>query len=235
MEKEYKSIIPFGCMCSVALHLNKLGLRSKSAFFDWLTSDIQSNMKVVDDDFTDFFNAKYFRQDYQQHPHLVTHTKYHFIYSHVFDAKRSLKRQYHYVQRNVQRSIDNFKALLNNKPSLLLYYSRDEKEITWICENQDLLAVFAKRHECDLAFVFNYPAKEGFSFPAFVIRQNDIHKPIGGGVSFPLIETGDLDAYLLCHYADEQRKQNLLYRPKTHLIHKLFSKIRSYRKDRLRV
>ena len=230
--KRYKNIAPFGCMCSLALHLRKIGLRSSSCFFDWLTSDLAHNMEIVDNDFNDFFNKKYFKQEYPDYAHLITNTKYNFVYSHVFNPKQTLDKQYESVKKRVQRGIDNFKKALSDD-CLLIYYSRSKKETDWIRDNQDKIKAFCLKHRCDITFVLNFDIDGPFIFPKYIIPQNNIHKPIGGGVSYLFEKTEKLDEYLLSVFDPEERQKNLRHVSKESLFIRIKRKLYSFRKDRL--
>ena len=234
--KIYNNIVSFGCMCSTALYLKKIGVRSKSCFFDWITSDIKNNLLLVNNKFDDFFNKTYFRQDYKGYSHLVTNTKYNFVYSHVFDSKKTLAKQYNSVKKRVQKSIDNFLLSLNDS-CLLVYYSRSEVENKWIVDNQESIKDFCKTYGCDIIFVLNFEIDVDFAFPTFVIPQNNVHIPNGGGVSFPFTNTEALDAYLIEHYPIDKLQKNLRHPKKEHksIFKSAFHRLSMLKRDKLKI
>lgn len=230
--KIYNNVVSFGCMCSLALHLKKLGLRSSSGYFDWVTSDIEKNIELVENNFEGFFDTKYFKQEFPGYAHLITNTKYRVVYTHVFDPKSTLKKQYQKCRRYVQKKIDNFYKSLNDN-CLLIYYSRSEQENNWIKTHQELIKEFCDKHKCDMAFVLNFDIEGPFAFPKFVIPQNNIHKPNGGGVSYPFEHTEELDDFLISHYDIEKRQKNLSFKSKESLIHRIKRRLGAHKKDRL--
>lgn len=62
-ETNYKHVISLGFFCSVALELERKGLRDASYPFDWLISDFQGVIKVIENRFYDFLNIDFFSQN----------------------------------------------------------------------------------------------------------------------------------------------------------------------------
>ena len=60
--KEYKHFISLGYFCSVALELERIGLRSASSPFDWCISNYKGVMKAIENRFEDFLNYDYLSQ-----------------------------------------------------------------------------------------------------------------------------------------------------------------------------
>lgn len=230
--KIYNNIVSFGCMCSTALYLKKIGVRSSSCFFDWLTSDLKHNMELVDSGFKDFFETKYFKQEFPGYSHLITNTKYNFVYTHVFNPKETMKKQYKRVKKHIQKSIDNFIKSINDN-CLLIYYSRSKEECEWIKHNESAIHDFCSRHNCDMTFVLNFDIGNNFQFKKIVIPQNNIHKPNGGGVSYPFECTEELDSFLISHYDENKRLKNINFKSHRSIIGALKHKLQSKKKDRL--
>lgn len=59
-ETNYKHVISLGFFCSVALELERKGVRDASYPFDWLISDFQGVIKVIENRFYDFLNIDFF-------------------------------------------------------------------------------------------------------------------------------------------------------------------------------
>lgn len=233
ISKKYENIISFGCMCSLALHLKELGLRSKSCFFDWVNCEsINNNIRLVLDNFNGVFDKTYFVQKYTNSPHIVTNAKYKIDFVHLFNAKITLKKQYSRTKERVERSIRNFYNSANNN-CLLIYYSRDENEKQWIISNQDVINSFCKKFNCDIAFVFSYKFDDFLNYPKFIISENNIHKPFGGPVSYPFDGTVELDNFLLSHYDEHKRQKNLSYKKRKSIFKKIGNFMYRFRKVRL--
>ena len=218
-KEKYNHIISFGCMCSCALFLEKYGFRDASYFFDWLTSNIFGNIEVIENDFAVVTNATFFKQEYDDYPHLVTHEKYGFIYTHVFDTKTTYVKQSKQVNKYISKRIQNIKnALLNN--SLFVYYCRDKEEQKQIEKSANKILEFSQKYNVDILFIFNNEVSSSFPFKSFVIPYNNTHYPIGGDVSYPF-EGGDTEeivSWLTQRYDETLRNKNLQFKRKRNLF-----------------
>lgn len=59
----YNHFISLGSFCSLASELERFGLRDASYPFDWLISDFKDVIYLIDNEFDDLFNEKYFMQN----------------------------------------------------------------------------------------------------------------------------------------------------------------------------
>ena len=229
---KYSNIVSLGCMCSTALYLKKIGVRSCSTFFDWLDGNLKGYLEIIENNFDDVLNKDLLVQKYESAPHIVTNKKYDVSFVHLFDSKKTFSSQEKYVKKYVKKHIDNFVRSLNNY-CLLVYYCREKNEEDWIQNNQELLVKFCEQHHCDLIFVFNNKEVKLNSFKSFFVPTNNIHKPFGGPVSYLFEDTAELDAFLISHYDPEQRKKNLQFKPRKHVLRSLMTRLSSHKKDKL--
>lgn len=220
--KKYSKVMSFGCMCSTALFLRKNGFRSESTIFDWFSSSLMSNLKMLDDNFEHLLDRKFLCQKYPEFPHIVDNSYYDASLNHLFDEYKPFDKQIKTVQKHCSKRIDRFMKNLANESCLLLYYSRDEKECEWISKNSSLLKDYCKKYHFDFLFVTNYKLNENFVFPWFYIPFNNIHKPYGGEVSFPFEQDSDLINYINERYDIATKKKNLSYKAKKHFLRKVF-------------
>ena len=229
----YNNVVSVGCMCSTAIYLRNLGVRSKSCFFDWINIEsFETVIDLIESGFAGCIDEKYLRQNYKEHPHIVSNTKYGFDYVHLFDKKQTFKKQYNLVSNKVAKSITNFKESLSND-CLLVYYSRSSNDTNWIERNQKKILNFCCKYKCDIFFVLNFEVKENFLFKKIIIPQNNIHKPFGGGVSYPFTNTEILNKFLLEHYSDKKRSRNLKHKNKFSFFDKCKKIIYKFTKDKL--
>ena len=234
-KEKYNHIISFGCMCSCALFLKKFGFRDSSYFFDWLTSNIFGNIETIENDFKDVTNPGFFKQEYTDYPHLVTHTKYGFIYTHVFDAKTTYSKQSKQVNKYTFKRIQNFKkSLLDN--SLLVYYCRDAEEQKEIEKSVNKLIEFTQKYSVDILFIFNNKVGSSFPFKSFVIPYNNIHYPIGGEVSYPFEggDTEDMVSWLTSRYDENLRNKNLQFKRKRNVFKAVIRKLKQHKQNVLK-
>ena len=224
--KIYKSVMSFGCMCSTALFLRKNGFRSESTIFDWFSSTLQANLKLLDNDFSNLISKEYLYQPYKDFPHIVDNKFYEISLNHLFSEYQTFKKQFKKVSRFCYKRIKRFKENLRDGNALLVYYSRDKEECEWISNNESLLEEYSARFSFDWLFITNYPLKENFKYPHYVIPFNNIHKPYGGEVSFPFEKDEDIIKFLNEHYDETKKEKNLLYKPKKHFFMKVFQRFK---------
>ena len=222
-------------MCSCALFLRKHGFRDVSCFFDWLTSYFFENIKLIENDFGDVLNSKFFIQEYTDNPHLVTNTKYKFVYTHVFDPKTTYTKQKTKVEKYINKRIANFKKTFSDN-SLLVYYCRDLEEQKKIENSTERIIDFINKFNTNIIFIFNNKVEADFPFKTFVIPYNNIHKPIGGEVSYPF-EGGDTDElidWLTERYDESKILKNKKYKKRRNLFVSLINKLKRNKKNVLK-
>ena len=176
---------------------------------------------MLDDDFRHILSKEYLIQPYKEFPHIVDNTFYEVSLNHMFNEYKSFDKQLNDVSNYCKKRIERFKAALREGKTLLVYYSRDEKECLWIASNSELLKSYCQKYGFDWLFITNYPLPDCFSFPNFMMPINNIHKPYGGGVSFPFENEEMIVKFLANHYSEEKRKQNLKHKTKRSLLRKV--------------
>lgn len=231
-KEKYSNIVSIGCMCSTALYLRSIGVRSCSSFFDWVDGNLKNNIELIENSFSNLFDRDLLVQKFDGCPHIVTNTKYGISFVHLFDPKKTFDKQYSKIKKETDKRIQNFYDSLKNN-CLLVYYCRNKEEAKWIKNNQELLVNFCLKHQCNFIFIFNDKTIKLESFKSFVIPANNIHIPFGGPVSYLFEETSELDEFLISHYDPEKRKQNLAYHPRKHIIRHIKAKLSKHRKDKL--
>ena len=225
----------FGCMCSTALFLRKYGFRSESTIYDWFSSSLLSNLKMLDDGFKNLLKKEYLYQPYKEFPHIVDNSFYDVSLNHIFDEYTSFKKQIKNVTKICNTRINRFMENLKSGGSLLVYYSRDEKECKWISKNQALLKGYCKKYGFDWLFITNYRLEDDFIFPNYVVPTNNIHKPYGGGVSFPFENEKPIVDYLANHYSPELIKENLKHKEKKHAVKKIIRRLKKMSGIKLKI
>ena len=65
--KSYSHFISLGYFCSVAMELERTGLRASSSPFDWLISDFTGVTDVINNHFKDFLDYDLLFQNHQHH------------------------------------------------------------------------------------------------------------------------------------------------------------------------
>lgn len=225
--KKYKHIISFGSMCSVALFLRENGFREGATIFDWLKSNLESNMKLIENNFLDLLNISYLTQKYTDHPEIIDNTYYDISLSHLFDETLSLKSNMKIVSRIIKNRTQRFFDFINDGPSLLVYYCYEKNDFKWIKDNVDKILNFKTKYKIDILFLSNYAFENDFPFESFTLSFNSIHEPFGLHVTFPFDNCQFLVSYLSKRYDAKKIVTNLKYKEKRVSIkHRLFRKIR---------
>lgn len=82
MEK-IKYVVSLGCVCNVSCYLKSLGLKQFSLPFDWIFSNCQMIIDILNDDFKDFIDTKYI---VDKHKHVKYHERF-FEHKNMKDEK----------------------------------------------------------------------------------------------------------------------------------------------------
>lgn len=164
--------ISLGYFCSVAIELEKLGLRTESSPFDWLISDFEGVLCAIQTNFEDFLNPDFLAQNTRVRSR-YKNTKYNLQFFHDFDQYQSLQSQLPSVQDKYNRRIQRFYKSIT-EPTLFIRYISDEqktdntsKELLWIEENYDSILATLKsfNEKNDILFIAN----DGISSSKFKI------------------------------------------------------------------
>lgn len=124
--KQYKNFISLGYFCSVALELEKIGLRSTSSPFDWVISNYEGVINAIQNHFEDFLSYDHLLQSESIRKRYFDE-KYRMWFFHDFDQYHSLKAQLPDVKAKYLRRIDRFYEDIK-QPTLFVRYISDETE-----------------------------------------------------------------------------------------------------------
>lgn len=148
----YKHYISLGYFCSVAMELEKYGLRDCSYPFDWLITDFEGVILAIESGFSDYLN---YENMYQNRDIRSTYTdqKYHFSFIHDFNKYARLSKQISSVRDKYQRRIDRFYQNIT-EPTLFVRYISDELldengkslELIYIEENLPRILALIKQY-----------------------------------------------------------------------------------------
>lgn len=155
--KQYKNYISLGYFCSVALELERMGLRSTSSPFDWIISNYEGVINAIQNHFEDFLSYENLLQSESVHKRYFDE-KYRMWFFHDFDQYHSLKSQLPSVKAKYLRRIYRFYEDIK-EPTLFVRYISDEteEELEYIKKNhtkiKDLLKSF--NQENDVLYIAN--------------------------------------------------------------------------------
>lgn len=154
--------ISLGYFCSVAMELEKMGLRSESSPFDWLISDFNGVLCSIESRFEDFLNPAFLSQNKINRSH-YKNTKLNLQFFHDFNPYTPLQEQLPAVQDKYNRRIRRFYDTIA-EPTLFIRYISDipgscngSDEIQWIEENYAFIISLLKsfNEQNDILFIAN--------------------------------------------------------------------------------
>lgn len=122
--KKFTHFISLGYFCSVALELERMGLRSTSSPFDWCISEFKGVINAIDNHFEEYLAYEVLAQDKESHGR-YKNEKYNVAFWHDFNKYVSLKEQISDVQKKYDRRIERFYENIC-EPTLFVRYISDE-------------------------------------------------------------------------------------------------------------
>lgn len=196
--------ISLGYFCSIAMDLEKLGLRTESSPFDWLISDFEGVIRAIRDHFEDFLSPEYLAQNSHCRDH-YKNMKYDLQFFHDFDPYQPLQDQLPSVQNKYNRRIQRFYKSIT-EPTLFIRYINDKPntdgtstELLWIEENYDsIMALLKSFHDQnDILFIandgvtsqkikiYNVPKDDGDSVARSPLTKTPALQEIFYNIDFP--------------------------------------------------
>ena len=182
--------ISLGYFCSIALDLDKLGLRAASYPFDWLITDFEGVINCMKNNFKDFLNVDFLYQNTKR-PYVYKNIKYNFEFYHDFSRHKPLKNQLVTVNEKYKRRTQRFYDSIKEETIFIRYISDEikingkSKELIYIEENYDSIVQFLKsfNKKNEIIFIGN----EGLN--SSIINVYNVKKDKGDKVSrSPLIK-----------------------------------------------
>ena len=107
LNKSYSNYVSLGSFCSVAMELERFGLRSASFPFDWLLSDFRGVVEAINSNFGAFFDESFFEQS-KQRLYVYRNSKYGFEFVHNFSKYKPLSTQLDVFREKYNRRINRF-------------------------------------------------------------------------------------------------------------------------------
>lgn len=115
---KFEYIISIGFFCSVAKELERKGFREFSLPFDWVISDIESIISLIQNQFSELFKESNLYYD-NLFKHIVKHKVYRFDFYHEFTPEKKIAEQIPIVKEKYDRRIERFYNLLLSKKNIL--------------------------------------------------------------------------------------------------------------------
>lgn len=152
MGRTYSHIISLGSFCSVAMELEKKGLRAASYPFDWVIGDdFESVIGLIDSHFEDFLEVSYLSREHR--PDVYFNSRRHIHFYHDFNASDSLERQIPDVRRKYDRRIERFYDAIR-QPTLFVRYCIRPKDEEFVRNNRESILKFLRSFNPDNAILY---------------------------------------------------------------------------------
>ena len=221
--------ISLGYFCSVAMDLEKMGLRSESSPFDWLISDFEGVIRAMENGFADFLNYDDLSQN-KAYRTIYKNTRYTIDFYHDFDSLIPLADQLPQVESKYRRRIDRFYESIK-EPTLFIRYISDEelvdgksRELLWIEDNFDRIMGLIRSFnpENDILFMAN----TGVTSEKFHIYT--VEKDKGDAVArSPLFKCSEVHGLLSTADFPDRAKNLERYRKHHNPLHRYTTKIKA--------
>ena len=151
--------ISLGYFCSIAIEMEKLGLRKASSPFDWTISDFTGVIHAIENNFDSFLEEDLLYQSKLNRNH-YQNIHYGIQFFHDFDAYRPLPKQLPSVREKYDRRIKRFYKSIS-EPTLFIRYISDEKtcngrseELLWIEEHYSQIIKLLKSFNEENRIIF---------------------------------------------------------------------------------
>ena len=134
MKQKFTNIISLGSFCSVAMELEKKGLRGASYPFDWLISDsFECVMHEIENGFCDFLDLQSLQREHR--PDVCGNTKTRMHFYHDFSAAGSIEEQLPALQEKYARRIRRFYSDIT-RPTLFVRYCIFPEDEQYVMQNR---------------------------------------------------------------------------------------------------
>lgn len=147
---KYKNCISLGCFCGTASSMSRYGLRSHSGPFDWFWSDLESVLKLMETDFSDFMKRDHLFADAAA-PLAFYDRKYGFWCNH--DIEHDFETEYEKIYQKYMRRADWFMQAVR-EPTCFIRAVRSEQEVSYIEENRQYIYDVVKKDNAGNEIIF---------------------------------------------------------------------------------
>ena len=158
---KYEHIISLGSFCSVAMELEKKGLRTASYPFDWLIVDeLESVLRLIENNFTDFLDASSMSREHR--PNVYYNEKINAHFYHDFNGYDPLESQITEQQKKYDRRIKRFYDDIQ-QPTLFVRYCKTPEDETYIRKNKEKILKYLQSFNPENQILYIMSSDQGNS------------------------------------------------------------------------
>lgn len=158
--KKAEHCVSLGWFCSVAMELERIGLRGGSLPFDWVLISMKDVVELIENHFEDYIADEMTR--FVGNPKVYKNERYQVDFFHDFTADMPFREQVPAVREKYRRRIERFYQTIG-EPTLFLHYVRDQADAAYIAAHCDavlkLLTSFNPQN--DIIFIKSVPDSLG--------------------------------------------------------------------------
>lgn len=156
--RKFNHVISLGYFCSVAMELERKGLRTASYPFDWVLSDnFEKVIKMIETNFEGFLDYDNLYQEEILDHYYNSNVQIHCY--HDFNSVDSLEKQIVDVSEKYKRRIERFYKSIS-EPTLFVRYCRDKTEEKFIRENEKKIGKILKSYNPHNSLLYIVPSSE---------------------------------------------------------------------------
>ncbi len=234
--KKYKHFISLGYFCSVALELERIGLRNCSSPFDWCITEWKGVEKALTTRFQNFLKYENLYQNKMELSHYKD-MEYGMAFFHDFNQYVPLKEQLPSVYEKYKKRIERFFQNIK-EPTLFIRYISNEKgfeEIDYLEQNYDkILGLLKSFHQDnDIIFIANNEVVSKCEKIKIYFVSSDEGDVVARK---PLEKNRELDLFLrrieydgrqrnVERYMEKQKKENFIFTKYRKKVKKQLQKI----------
>ena len=151
----YRNIVSLGYFCSIALELERMGLRSCSLPFDWCISNFEGVIDLINNHFEDILNENLLYQKENNRSYYLN-CKYKIQFFHDFNQYEILGDQLPAVKEKYDRRIKRFYHVIKQPTLFIRYISSEDgnEELLYIEENIEQILSTLKKYNAENEILF---------------------------------------------------------------------------------
>lgn len=148
------NFVSLGYFCSVALELDRIGLRQESFPFDWLiTESFELVMSLIKTNFNCFLLKENLYQESNISPNYYYDNTCKIHFYHDFNSVDTLDNQYDKIKEKYDKRIERFYNRIKS-PTIFIRYCCNKDEIEYIQENRINIELFLKSFNSENKIIY---------------------------------------------------------------------------------
>ena len=161
MKRKFNHIISLGSFCSVAMELEKKGLRPASYPFDWLIDDeFDKVLALIENNFKDFLDPASMSRE--NRPEVYFNSKINVHFYHDFNAIDSLESQISVQQKKYDRRIKRLYEDIR-QPTLFIRYCKTPEDEAYINNHTEEILKFLQSYNPENQILYIMSSQTGNS------------------------------------------------------------------------